>query len=72
MTNVRSTPIIASAITFAAICFGLSNPTRLYAVPSQMSHKMSGTVRRIVLLLVRMPNLLKKLPLSFDTFQLEG
>jgi hypothetical protein len=29
------------------ICFGLSDPTRLSAVPSQMSHEMSGTVQRI-------------------------
>ena len=47
MTSVRSTPIIAIAVAFAAICFGLSDPTRLYAVPSQMSHEMSGTVQRI-------------------------
>ena len=46
MTNVRSTPIIALAVTFAAICFGLTDPMRLYAVPSQMNHEMSGTVER--------------------------
>jgi len=47
MTNVRPTPIIAIAVIFATICFDLSDPTGLYAVPSQMSHEMSGTVKRI-------------------------
>jgi hypothetical protein len=47
MTNVSSAPIISTAVTFAVICFGLSDPARLYAVPSQMSHEMSGTVQRI-------------------------
>ena len=47
MRNVRSTPIVALALTFAAICFGLDDPRCLYGVPSQMSHEMSGTVQRI-------------------------
>jgi hypothetical protein len=47
MTNVSSTSIIAIAMTFATICLVLSDPTRLYAVPSQMSHEMAGTVQRI-------------------------
>ena len=47
MTNVSSAPIISTAVTFAVICFGLSDPARLYAVPSQMSHEMSGTVQQV-------------------------
>ena len=47
MTNVSSTSIIAIAMTFATICLVLSDPTRLYAVPSQMSHEMSGTVQQV-------------------------
>jgi hypothetical protein len=47
MTNPRLTPIIAIAVALAAVCFGLSNPGAVNAVPSQMSHEMSGTVRRI-------------------------
>jgi hypothetical protein len=37
MTNLRSTPTMAIAVTFATLCFGLSAHTQLYAVPSQMS-----------------------------------
>jgi hypothetical protein len=47
MTSIRLIPILAVALTFAAICFDLSHPTQFYAVPSQMSHEMSGTVQRI-------------------------
>jgi len=39
--------MIPIAVAFAAICFGLNNPGRVDAVPSQMSHEMSGTVQRI-------------------------
>jgi hypothetical protein len=39
--------MIPLAVALAAVCFGLSNPGRVYAVPSQMSHEMSGTVQRI-------------------------
>jgi hypothetical protein len=45
--NVRSTPIVSIAVTLAAVSFGLSNLGRVDAVPSQMSHEMSGTVQRI-------------------------
>jgi hypothetical protein len=34
-------------VALAAVCFGLGNPGRVDAVPSQMSHEMSGTVQRI-------------------------
>ena len=47
MINVGSTHIIAIAVTFATISFGLGGFTCLYAVPSQMSHEMSGTVQRV-------------------------
>ena len=47
MTNPRSTSIIAIAVALAAIFFALGNPVRVDAVPSQMSHEMSGTVQRI-------------------------
>jgi hypothetical protein len=46
--NTRSTSMmmmIAGAL--GIICFGLSNPGNVDAVPSQMSHEMSGTVQRI-------------------------
>src|SRR5262245_54796516 len=38
---------IPITIALAAVCFGLSNPGVVNAVPSQMSHEMSGTVQRI-------------------------
>jgi hypothetical protein len=47
MTNTRRTSIIPIAVALATVCFGLSNPGRVDAVPSQMSHEMSGTVKRI-------------------------
>jgi hypothetical protein len=47
MTNPRSTSIIPIAVVLAAACFGLGNPAHIDAVPSQMSHEMSGTVQRI-------------------------
>jgi hypothetical protein len=47
MTNPRSTSIIPIAVVLGAACFGLSNPAHIDAVPSQMSHEMSGTVQRI-------------------------
>src|SRR4029450_4086840 len=47
ITNLRPTPIVAIAVMLATTYFGLSDPTRIYAVPSQMSHEMSGTVQRI-------------------------
>jgi len=34
-------------VALAIICFGLGNVGRVNAVPSQMSHEMSGTVQRI-------------------------
>ena len=43
----RSRSMIPVAVALAAICFTLSNPGRVHAVPSQMSHEMSGTVQRI-------------------------
>jgi hypothetical protein len=46
-TNPRSTSMIWIAVVLAAACFGLSNPAHIDAVPSQMSHEMSGTVQRI-------------------------
>ena len=46
MTNPRSI-VIPIALTLAAACFDINNPTRVGAVPSQMSHEMSGSVRRI-------------------------
>ena len=46
MTNPRSI-LIPIALTLAAACFDINNPTRVGAVPSQMSHEMSGSVRRI-------------------------
>jgi hypothetical protein len=45
--NLSSTSLIAIAVALAAVCFGVSNPGHAYAVPSQMSHEMSGTVKRI-------------------------
>jgi len=39
--------MIRIAVALATGCFGLSNPARVDAVPSQMSHEMSGTVQRI-------------------------
>src|SRR5262245_58360854 len=47
MANEISMPAIAVTLTLAAICFGLNNPGRVDAVPSQMSHEMSGVVQRI-------------------------
>jgi hypothetical protein len=47
MTRPRATAIIAIAVPLTVVCFGLGNPGRVYAVPSQMSHEMSGTVQRI-------------------------
>jgi hypothetical protein len=47
MTHPRTTSIIGIAVALAAVCFGLGNPGRVDAVPSQMSHEMSGTVQRI-------------------------
>jgi len=47
MTNPRSTSMIPIAVALAALCFGLSNPIYVGAVPSQISHEMSGTVQRI-------------------------
>src|SRR5215467_2583870 len=41
------TSAIPIAIALAAVCFGLSDPGAANAVPSQMSHEMSGTVQRI-------------------------
>jgi hypothetical protein len=35
------------AVALGVVCFGLSNPGHVDAVPSQMSHEMSGTVQRI-------------------------
>src|SRR5690348_8575366 len=43
----RLTSMIRLAVAVAAICFGLTNPGHVDAVPSQMSHEMSGTVQRI-------------------------
>ncbi|HEU5245972.1 MAG TPA: hypothetical protein VFU09_02670 [Candidatus Udaeobacter sp.] len=34
-------------VALAAVCFGLNNPGLVDAVPSQMSHEMSGIVQRI-------------------------
>lgn len=39
--------MILIAAALAAVGFGLSNLGRVDAVPSQMSHEMSGTVQRI-------------------------
>ncbi len=47
MTNPRSTSLILIAVALAAVFFSLSNPGRVDAVPSQMSHEMSGTVERV-------------------------
>src|SRR6266540_6915814 len=47
MTNPRSTSLILIAVALAAVFFSLSNPGHVDAVPSQMSHEMSGTVQRI-------------------------
>ena len=49
MTDVatRWTSTIRLAVALAAVCFGLTNPEYVGAVPSQMSHEMSGTVQRI-------------------------
>lgn len=47
ISNPKATLIIAIVVALVAVCFGLSDPPRLYAVPSQMSHEMSGTVQRI-------------------------
>ena len=47
MVNTRSTSMIPIAVTLAAVCFGLGNLRPVDAVPSQMSHEMSGTVQRI-------------------------
>jgi hypothetical protein len=41
------TSAIPIAIALTAVCFSLSNPGAVNAVPSQMSHEMSGTVQRI-------------------------
>jgi hypothetical protein len=46
--NTRSTSLLMMiAGALGIICFGLSNPGNVDAVPSQMSHEMSGTVQRI-------------------------
>jgi hypothetical protein len=47
MMNTRSRSMIPIAVALAGVCFGLSNPAHINAVPSQMSHEMSGTVQRI-------------------------
>ena len=47
MTTIRLNSIIPIAVTFTAIYFRLTDSTPLYAVPSQMSHEMAGTVHRI-------------------------
>ena len=47
MMTTRSRAMFQIAVALAAVCFGLSNPGRVDAVPSQMSHEMSGTVQRI-------------------------
>jgi hypothetical protein len=45
--NTRSRSMIPIAVALAGVCFGLSNPEGVDAVPSQMSHEMSGAVQRI-------------------------
>src|SRR5262245_45825250 len=47
MAKLISIRTIAVAVTLAAICFGLCATSRVDAVPSQMSHEMSGIVQRI-------------------------
>jgi hypothetical protein len=47
MMNTRSTSMMTIAVALGVVCFGLSNPGHVDAVPSQMSHEMSGTVERI-------------------------
>ena len=47
MMNTRSTSMMTIAVALGVVCFGLSNPGHVDAVPSQMSHEMSGTVQRI-------------------------
>ena len=44
--NKPLTSMIWLAVALAAVCFGLTNPGHVDAVPSQMSHEMSGTVQR--------------------------
>src|SRR5262245_66607767 len=47
MIDTRHLLKVAIAVTFAAICFALNDPTWVCAVPYQMRHEMSGTVQRI-------------------------
>jgi hypothetical protein len=47
MTHPKTTLMTPIALAIAAVCFALGNPGRVHAVPSQMSHEMSGTVQRI-------------------------
>ena len=47
MINTKHLLKVIAAWAFAAVCSGLGNPGRVAAVPSQMSHEMSGTVQRI-------------------------
>lgn len=43
----RSTEIVAIVVVLAVVCLGVGDPTRVDAVPSQMSHEMSGIVQRM-------------------------
>jgi hypothetical protein len=47
MMNTGSPSMMTIAAALGIVCFGLSNPGHVDAVPSQMSHEMSGTVQRI-------------------------
>lgn len=47
MTNTKSKLTALAAAVSAAVYFGLENAEPVYAVPSPMSHEMSGTVQRI-------------------------
>ena len=40
LKDPRSRSMIPIAVALAAICFALSNPGRVHAVPSQMSHEI--------------------------------
>jgi len=49
MTEVdrRLTSMMRLAMALVGICFGLTNVGQVEAVPSQMSHEMSGSVQRV-------------------------